>query len=160
VIGFWVPARNPSVGAPKADDSRTRLPGGPALRQADAGGKSHRRKILAANKELVEGAREKLTEERDTVRKELIDLGASPDGSMAVDLDEGFADAAQSTSERSKIVSMVEGLQERLKNVEAALTRIEKGSYGQCVRCGQEINPERLEAIPSASLCIDCAQRG
>lgn len=115
---------------------------------------------MAASKELVEGAREKLTEERDTVRKELIDLGASPDGSMEVDLDEGFADAAQTTSERSKIISMVEGLQERLKNVEAALARIESGTYGRCLRCGQEINPERLEAIPSASLCIECAQRG
>lgn len=38
-----------------------------------------------------------------------------------------------------------------------ALSRIENGSYGECVRCGTAIAPERLEARPEAALCISCA---
>jgi RNA polymerase-binding transcription factor DksA len=49
--------------------------------------------------------------------------------------------------------------QVRLKNaVEAALTRIEQGTYGQCTHCGREIARTRLDAIPYASLCYDCGR--
>lgn len=43
-------------------------------------------------------------------------------------------------------------------SVKRALARIEKGTYGQCARCGDAIAPERLEARPEAALCIACAQ--
>jgi RNA polymerase-binding transcription factor DksA len=39
-----------------------------------------------------------------------------------------------------------------------ALERIDKGSYGECVRCGGDIAPARLEARPESALCIDCAR--
>ena len=41
-----------------------------------------------------------------------------------------------------------------------ALERIEDGTYGDCVRCGNEISAGRLEARPEAALCIDCASAG
>lgn len=41
--------------------------------------------------------------------------------------------------------------------IRAALTRIEEGIYGYCTSCGQPIAPARLEAVPHAALCIDCA---
>ena len=41
--------------------------------------------------------------------------------------------------------------------VRRALERIEEGSYGECVRCGNDIAAGRLEARPEAALCIDCA---
>ena len=43
-----------------------------------------------------------------------------------------------------------------LAQVDAALHRIETGAYGTCERCGQLINPERLEALPYAIYCITC----
>ena len=43
-------------------------------------------------------------------------------------------------------------------SVKRALARIEDGTYGECVRCGEEIAPARLEARPEAALCIDCAR--
>lgn len=46
--------------------------------------------------------------------------------------------------------------QAELKAIEAALERIEKGTYGTCVRCGGEISAERLEAVPHAALCREC----
>ena len=46
-----------------------------------------------------------------------------------------------------------------IASVERALTRIERGTYGECVRCGAEIAPKRLEARPEAALCFACASR-
>jgi DnaK suppressor protein len=46
----------------------------------------------------------------------------------------------------------------RLILVQQALMRIEQGNYGDCLECGEPINPRRLEADPAARLCIDCAE--
>ena len=45
----------------------------------------------------------------------------------------------------------------QLREIDAALKRIDEGSYGDCERCEQPINPRRLDADPTARLCIDCA---
>jgi len=45
-----------------------------------------------------------------------------------------------------------------LMDIDAALKRIALGDYGACFECGGPINPKRLEADPSAKLCIGCAQ--
>jgi len=45
-----------------------------------------------------------------------------------------------------------------IASVKRALARVEDGTYGECVRCGQDIAPARLEARPEAALCIDCAR--
>ena len=46
-----------------------------------------------------------------------------------------------------------------IASVQRALSRIENGTYGECVRCGGTIAPQRLEARPEAALCIECAQK-
>jgi DnaK suppressor protein len=46
-----------------------------------------------------------------------------------------------------------------IASVMRALTRIENGTYGQCVRCGDDIAAKRLEARPEAALCIECARK-
>lgn len=43
-----------------------------------------------------------------------------------------------------------------LRELDAAIARIERGEYGECIDCGEPIPPERLEAYPSAMRCIDC----
>ena len=47
---------------------------------------------------------------------------------------------------------------EHLVEIEKALERIETGDYGECLECGEVIHPGRLEANPTATLCIACAQ--
>ena len=49
--------------------------------------------------------------------------------------------------------------EETLEQIEAALARIEAGSYGRCEKCGEEIPAVRLEAIPYATFCVHCASR-
>ena len=46
-----------------------------------------------------------------------------------------------------------------IASVNRALLRVETGTYGECVRCGAEIAPKRLEARPEAALCISCANQ-
>ena len=46
-----------------------------------------------------------------------------------------------------------------IASVKRALTRIENGTYGECVRCGAEIAPQRLEVRPEAALCFECARK-
>ena len=47
-------------------------------------------------------------------------------------------------------------IREELVRVERALQKFEEGSYGSCDNCGQPIDPARLEALPQASLCLNC----
>lgn len=44
-----------------------------------------------------------------------------------------------------------------LTRIDSALRRLDAGDYGTCVRCGEEITPERLTTDPAATVCIDCA---
>jgi DnaK suppressor protein len=47
--------------------------------------------------------------------------------------------------------------QQMIQQINAALKRIEEGTYGQCAWCETDISPARLRALPTAILCIDCA---
>jgi DnaK suppressor protein len=47
-----------------------------------------------------------------------------------------------------------------IRQIDAALTRIEEGEYGYCVSCGEEIQAKRLDFDPSVPTCIDCARDG
>lgn len=98
---------------------------------------------------------------RAELRQQLKDLGANPDEDSLEggDLDFGFADSAQSTAERGKVLALVERLRAQLAEVDHALARMESGSYGTCERCGDPISPERLEALPYSTLCVRCKQR-
>lgn len=102
-----------------------------------------------------------LDDQRENLRKEIIEQGADPDSDdAAIDVERGFADSAQSTAERARLISVVKALRTNLRDVERALTKMDLGTYGLCERCGQPISPERLEALPWAILCISCKQKG
>jgi DnaK suppressor protein len=107
----------------------------------------------------LETARSRLDEEMETVQRELRDLGATPEGSVEVVFDEGFADAALSTAERDKVLSLVATLRHRADDIRVALHRLERGVYSVCENCGGPIEAERLEAIQTARRCIRCAQK-
>lgn len=100
-----------------------------------------------------------LEEERVAIERQLAEYGAAADREgIEVRVDGGFADSAQATAERSEILSLIEQLQSAHSEISAAIDRIDQGSYGRCERCGQHIPIERLEAIPTARLCVNCKQ--
>ncbi len=63
---------------------------------------------------------------------------------------------ATETLELEKRLTIENSLRHEMAAVEHALQKFEKGTYGLCDNCGQQIPPERLEALPSASLCMNC----
>jgi DnaK suppressor protein len=104
--------------------------------------------------------RASLEEHQRALRKEIADQGADPDSDdLGADLDRGFADSAHSTAEHARLIALVTELRNNLKDVELALSKVERGTYGPCERCGRSIGAERLEALPWARLCIDCKQK-
>jgi len=58
--------------------------------------------------------------------------------------------------ELEKRIALERNLRESLAEIDRALDRFEAGTYGRCDVCGNEIEPDRLEARPQASLCIRC----
>ena len=106
----------------------------------------------------IDDIRARLEEEKAGVERQLADQGASPGGDVEVAVDEGFADSAQATMERSQQLSLIEKLRDQHGEVAAALERIQSGAYGRCERCGRQIDEERLEAIPTSRLCVACKQ--
>jgi DnaK suppressor protein len=102
-----------------------------------------------------------LGEQRDNLRKEISDQGGDPDSDDAsIDVERGFADSAHSTAERARLIAVMKALRANLRWVNRALKKMELGTYGTCERCGNPIPIERLEALPWAILCVDCARKG
>ena len=63
---------------------------------------------------------------------------------------------ATETLELEKRLALEQGMKEQLAKIEHALHKFEEGTYGLCDGCGQAIDPERLEALPYAALCLSC----
>lgn len=66
------------------------------------------------------------------------------------------ADDADAVENAERMNAITRNSQVLLSQVNAALTRIADGTYGTCINCGKEIAPRRLEALPYATLCIEC----
>jgi len=64
---------------------------------------------------------------------------------------------AEEVEEYVKNISEEQQLEVDLVGVNNALERIEKGTYGKCVNCGEDIGEDRLKAFPAAENCIKCA---
>ena len=100
-------------------------------------------------------ARAALEVERDRLRAELGEPIENP-GQMTYG---SQAAAATQVFEQQRDLALREHERQQLTQVEAALAAIDAGTYGTCRSCGRAIAPGRLEAIPWASLCIECASK-
>src|SRR5215469_17712081 len=68
-------------------------------------------------------------------------------------------DVTQQAAERELATRNIDRNSTLVRRLRAALDRIEDGSYGICLDCGDEIAPKRLQAIPWAELCIQCQEK-
>ncbi len=100
----------------------------------------------------LEGMRKRLVEEleqlKSTVRPADERREGSPFGKREEEATESF--------ELEKRLTLEKRIREQLAEVEHALQKFEDGTYGRCDNCGQPIDPARLEALPQASLCLNC----
>jgi DnaK suppressor protein len=61
--------------------------------------------------------------------------------------------------QRAQLLGLLEGARRDLEAIERAAQRLAEGTYGRCLRCGEPIPAERLEALPAAETCLACASR-
>ncbi|WP_299873093.1 TraR/DksA C4-type zinc finger protein [uncultured Cocleimonas sp.] len=105
-----------------------------------------------SNKEN-EVALQQLTELQDELAQRLKNLSADRSSSHSIDSSEQAVER-----ENDEVVDQLENdTREELEQVQHAIKRIENGTYGICAKCEEEISPQRLKAIPYATLCINCA---
>jgi DnaK suppressor protein len=71
--------------------------------------------------------------------------------------DEHDPEGATIGFERAQLAAVLDAARMRLGDVEAALARLDGGTYGTCERCGAPIGAERLAALPATRRCIACA---
>jgi DnaK suppressor protein len=111
--------------------------------------------------------RELLVEKRQAVVEALDYLHKEHPGSLedetgelvSSSADQHLADTATATVDREIDYTLEASDGRLLADIDAALARIENGTYGTCVNCSAQIPPERLEAMPWATLCIECKRK-
>jgi RNA polymerase-binding protein DksA len=97
-----------------------------------------------------------LLAERDRVRAEIADAEVLAPGQITYG---SQAAAATHVFEQQRDLALRDRNQLHLRDVEAALARLDAGTYGTCTGCGSPVGAERLEALPWAAHCIDCQRR-
>ncbi len=108
------------------------------------------RELLLAERERVQAALDNLhAENPGSLEDETGDLASSS-------VDDHLADMATATFDREVADTLEDNTEGVLAAIDAALHRIDAGTYGTCQRCGRQISEERLDALPYAELCIDC----
>ncbi len=112
----------------------------------------------------MDRTRRRLVDERERTLERLTGLTGDYDSVVAASLDTNADDehdpeGATIAFERSQIGALVQQVRRHLAEVDAALARVEGGTYGTCERCGAAIGAARLEALPAARTCIGCAPR-
>jgi DnaK suppressor protein len=84
-----------------------------------------------------------------------VEAAPSPDDEGELPSESNLADQATDLLEREIDWSLEENSEQMLAEIDAALARIDAGTYGLCERCGRPIDADRLEAIPWATLCLE-----
>jgi DnaK suppressor protein len=110
------------------------------------------------DKKKLESFKKRLEERQQILRKTV--SRTEEDGRIAdQEAAQDIADRAASSYTKEFLFSQSNNDRQLLAMVETALQRIREGEFGECVNCGNEINPKRLEAVPWTRYCIACQEK-
>jgi RNA polymerase-binding transcription factor DksA len=107
----------------------------------------------------LDDRRTELLEMRERVLRAAQDIAEddTEDGELSSAAgDQHIADHASEMFDREVDESLGENAEVIVREIDDALARIDAGTYGTCIRCGQPIPDERLAAVPYAVLCVSC----
>ncbi|HYG70365.1 MAG TPA: TraR/DksA C4-type zinc finger protein [Anaeromyxobacteraceae bacterium] len=103
--------------------------------------------------------REELLRRRRRILDSTRRAAAEIEAMQAADRDPEFEEGAQREHEQYTLSRLSETQRREFDQIDAAIARIDAGTYGVCRECGQEIEPRRLAALPYAVLCAEDAAR-
>ena len=106
----------------------------------------------------IEEIRRQLSNERASLM-ESINRARQAAAETKIERTEDEGDLATISHNRDVIYNLHENDFTRLRFIQQALRAMDRGSYGECVRCGEDINEKRLEAVPWATMCIQCQEQ-
>jgi RNA polymerase-binding transcription factor DksA len=104
---------------------------------------------------LLESERKSALDRVQTLKTELSWLAG--DSEEANGDDEHDPEGSTLAFERARVAGLLGDAEANLKHLDDALTKLATGTYGVCEDCGKAISPDRLEALPAARSCFDCA---
>lgn len=100
---------------------------------------------------------ELLTARRVELSTELARLTKPPAETSSVSFGKRVGDGTTEAVERLATTATARSLATSITEIDHALDKVDAGTYGTCDTCGNEIPEARLEALPAAGLCVDCA---
>jgi DnaK suppressor protein len=112
--------------------------------------------VAAKNAVVV---REELQRRRRVILETSRRADAEIDSLRSAERDPEFEEGAQSEHEQFTLSRLSEVQRREILQIDAALARIDAGEYGVCRDCGGDIDPRRLQALPYAVLCTECASQ-
>ena len=90
---------------------------------------------------------------------QMADNALNKDHNKTTSMPNHMAELGSGNADQELTLSLLGSEEDALDQIEAAIKRIEDGSYGQCDTCGVKIPKSRLEAIPYAAQCVQCASQ-
>jgi DnaK suppressor protein len=124
--------------------------------QQGAGHQSMKKTELARFKKILEDLRARATGD---IHQLGADVAASERGAVAKGPRADPTDQGAEIVEAEFNFNLLKNQNEVLEQIEAALKRIEQGDFGACVECSATIPKERLEFLPYAARCVNCARK-
>jgi DnaK suppressor protein len=105
----------------------------------------------------IQKFRQRLSEEHQKLTRS-INRNRLAEEEITLENTEDEGDLATISHSKELLYNLHESDFQRLKSIEEALRRMERGEYGECIRCGEDINEKRLMAVPWATMCIQCQE--
>lgn len=111
------------------------------------------------DKKKLEQFKKKLEQRQQDLRRTLSRNVQDGRAADSEDIAQDIADKAANSYTKEFLFSQSSNDRTLLARVEEALARIRDGTFGECINCGKELNPKRLEAVPWARYCISCQEK-
>jgi RNA polymerase-binding transcription factor DksA len=145
-------AAAPKAAAAKAAPAKAAAP----ARPVESAGLSA--KVLEKLRKRLEEQRANELQQAEELLAEAVQLMVEREqGDTQFDEESGEGDTL--SVERERDLALSASARQSVDEIERALARMDRGDYGLCERCGKKIAPARLEALPQAANCIECASR-
>lgn len=115
-------------------------------------------KLASMDKKKLDSFKKRLETRQQELRR-MVSRTQQDGRSADEDTAQDIADRAASSYTKEFLFHQSNNDRQLLQMVDAALSRIREGTFGECISCGKEINPKRLEAVPWTRHCIECQEK-